>query len=145
MRVSVCPWVDKSQKSALETLKRAVNAVRDFFFLFFFPSIFLPHYYPLIVSRVLLLDGLFLLNVPYSLRYETFPFCSKIIFPFGSYGAMILSKYEYMHAEITEFKGNHRSSHDYKKQMEKYFYILQKEKFRNFLQGLRIFQQTKCG
>ena len=58
---------------------------------------------------------------------------------------MILSKYEFMHAEITDFKGNRRSSHDYKKRVEKYFHILQKGKFRNFLQGLRIFQQKKCG
>ena len=29
---SVGGWVDKSRNSALETLKRAVNAVRDFLF-----------------------------------------------------------------------------------------------------------------
>ena len=69
----------------------------------------------------------------------------KYIFPFGSYGPVILSKYEFMHAEITDFKGNRRSLHGYKWREEKYFPILQKGKFRNFLQGLRIFQQKKCG
>ena len=32
MRESVSQSLDKSVKSSLETLKRAVNAVRDFFF-----------------------------------------------------------------------------------------------------------------
>ena len=50
-----------------------------------------------------------------------------------------------MHAEIADFKGNRWSSDDYKQRAEKDFHILQKGKFRIFLQWLRIFQQTKCG
>ena len=39
--------------------------------------------------------------------YETFPFeVHGNILAFSSYGPVILSKYEFMHAEITDIKGN---------------------------------------
>ena len=36
-------------------------------------------------------------------------------------------------------------SQDHKNRTEKYFNVLQKRKFRNFSQGIRNFQQKKCG